>query len=149
VNKLRKAIHDYLALRRSLGFKLVAHEIALREFAAFLAGEKTGLASRQLLPWNGLRNILNSPLMNGHPDSASCADSPGTGVLRILRQKFPRRICCPIVHLVRGRTSIPIRKSASCYKPLSLCPLVTRCGPGPTIAFSDCWRSPVCASVRH
>lgn len=38
--KLRRAIHDYLALRRGLGFKLVKHEVALREFAAFLAGKR-------------------------------------------------------------------------------------------------------------
>ncbi len=39
MNKLRKAIHDYLALRRGLGFKLAKHEVALQEFATFLAGK--------------------------------------------------------------------------------------------------------------
>ena len=52
MNKVRKAIHDYLALRRSLGFKLVAHEIALREFAAFLAGKNRARITTALaLEW--------------------------------------------------------------------------------------------------
>jgi integrase len=52
VNKVRKAIHDYLALRRSLGFKLVAHEIALREFAAFLEGKnRTRITTALALEW--------------------------------------------------------------------------------------------------
>ena len=37
MNPLAKAVRDYLALRRGLGFKLVRHEAALQEFASFLA----------------------------------------------------------------------------------------------------------------
>jgi integrase/recombinase XerD len=37
VNRLKKAINDYLALRRSLGFKLIRHQAELRKFAEFLA----------------------------------------------------------------------------------------------------------------
>jgi len=36
MNKIREAIDEYLALRRSLGFKLRDHENALHEFASFL-----------------------------------------------------------------------------------------------------------------
>lgn len=36
MNQLTKAVNDYLALRRSLGFKLREYGKCLREFAAFL-----------------------------------------------------------------------------------------------------------------
>jgi hypothetical protein len=32
MNQLRNAVRDYLTMRRGLGFKLVRHEAALREF---------------------------------------------------------------------------------------------------------------------
>ena len=37
MNRLRKAVRDYLTMRRSLGFKLVRHEAGLHEFMSFLA----------------------------------------------------------------------------------------------------------------
>ena len=37
MNRLRKAVQDYLTMRRGLGFKLVRHETGLREFLSFLA----------------------------------------------------------------------------------------------------------------
>ena len=37
MNPLAKAVRDYLALRRGLGFKLVRHEPQLQEFTSFLA----------------------------------------------------------------------------------------------------------------
>ena len=41
MNRLEKGIRDYLVLRRGLGFKLVRHEAALREFVLFLARKRT------------------------------------------------------------------------------------------------------------
>jgi integrase/recombinase XerD len=41
MNQLPKAVYDYLALRRALGFKLVRHEVALREFVSFMAQKRT------------------------------------------------------------------------------------------------------------
>jgi hypothetical protein len=38
---LAKAVRDYLALRRGLGFKLVRHEAGLQEFTSFLARKRT------------------------------------------------------------------------------------------------------------
>ena len=38
---LAKAVRDYLALRRGLGFKLVRHEVGLQEFTSFLARKRT------------------------------------------------------------------------------------------------------------
>jgi integrase/recombinase XerD len=37
MKQLRKAVRDYLSMRRSLGFKLIRHEVALQEFLLFLA----------------------------------------------------------------------------------------------------------------
>ena len=48
MNPLAKAVCDYLALRRGLGFKLVRHEAGLQEFASFLR-ENAVLTSRS--PW--------------------------------------------------------------------------------------------------
>ena len=41
MNCLRKAVRDYLTMRRSLGFKLVKHEAGLQEFLLFLARKRT------------------------------------------------------------------------------------------------------------
>ena len=41
MNPLAKAVRDYLALRRGLGFKLVRHEAGLQEFTSFLARKRT------------------------------------------------------------------------------------------------------------
>ena len=49
---LLKALDDYLALRRSLGFKLNAHECVLRKFVAFLHTHKSEFVTTQLaLDW--------------------------------------------------------------------------------------------------
>ena len=37
MNRLSKAVRDYLTMRRGLGFKLVRHEAGLLEFVSFLA----------------------------------------------------------------------------------------------------------------
>ena len=61
MNKLRKAIHDYLALRRGLGFKLVKHEVALQEFAAFLAGKhRARITTALALEW-ATRHVHQQP----------------------------------------------------------------------------------------
>ena len=41
MNQLRKAVRDYLTMRRGLGFKLVRHEAGLREFLSFLARKRS------------------------------------------------------------------------------------------------------------
>jgi integrase/recombinase XerD len=41
MNQLRKAVRDYLMMRRGLGFKLVRHETGLREFMLFLARKRS------------------------------------------------------------------------------------------------------------
>ncbi len=41
MNPLRKAVRDYLAMRRSLGFKLAKHQGRLQEFVSFLARKRS------------------------------------------------------------------------------------------------------------
>lgn len=49
---LQKALNDYLALRRSLGFKLTKNESALRKFVAFLQIQSSEFITTQLaLDW--------------------------------------------------------------------------------------------------
>ena len=49
---VREAVGDYLALRRSLGFKLKRHQRFLEEFASFLEQERTSqITSRLALLW--------------------------------------------------------------------------------------------------
>ena len=40
MNQLRKAVRDYLTMRRGLGFKLAKHESGLQEFVSFLAQKR-------------------------------------------------------------------------------------------------------------
>jgi integrase/recombinase XerD len=52
MNPLTKAVRDYLALRRGLGFKLVRHEVGLREFVSFLTRKRTSRITVELaLEW--------------------------------------------------------------------------------------------------
>ena len=52
MNRLRKAVRDYLAMRRGLGFKLVRHEAGLREFVSFLARKRSARITVNLaLEW--------------------------------------------------------------------------------------------------
>jgi integrase/recombinase XerD len=52
MNRLRTAVRDYLAMRRSLGFKLAKHEGGLREFLSFLARKRSSRITVNLaLEW--------------------------------------------------------------------------------------------------
>jgi len=41
MNRLRKAVRDYLTMRRGLGFKLAKHEAGLHDFVSFLARKRS------------------------------------------------------------------------------------------------------------
>jgi integrase/recombinase XerD len=52
VKQLQKAVRDYLAMRRGLGFKLVRHETALRDFLLFLTQRRSsGITVNLALEW--------------------------------------------------------------------------------------------------
>lgn len=111
MNRLRKAVRDYLKIRRSLGFKLVRHETGLHEFVSFLARRSSPHITVKLaLEW-ATKDSNHKPYERG---SASCAASRGTGVRRIPRQKFRHSVCCPTDRRALDHTSIPITKSKNC-----------------------------------
>ena len=113
MNRLRKAVRDYLAMRRGLGFKLVRHEPLLQEFVSFLERKRSPHITVNLaLEWATQHNH-HTPCEWRH-DSASCVLSPGTGVRRIPRQKFRRSACCLIGPNALSHTSIPITRSERC-----------------------------------
>ena len=61
MNPLRKAVRDYLAMRRSLGFKLAKHEVCLREFLLFLEQKRASHVSVNLaLEW-ATRDVNHKP----------------------------------------------------------------------------------------
>ena len=52
MNQLRKAVRDYLTMRRGLGFKLAKHEGGLQEFVSFLARKRSSRITVNLaLEW--------------------------------------------------------------------------------------------------
>jgi integrase/recombinase XerD len=52
MRQLRKAVRDYLTMRRGLGFKLVRHEVALQEFILFLRRRRSSIITVNLaLEW--------------------------------------------------------------------------------------------------
>ena len=52
MSRLRKAVRDYLTMRRGLGFKLVKHEVWLPEFVSFLARKRSSRITVNLaLEW--------------------------------------------------------------------------------------------------
>ena len=52
MSQLRKAVRDYLTMRRSLGFKLTKHEAALLDFVSFLAQRRCShITVKMALAW--------------------------------------------------------------------------------------------------
>ncbi len=52
MNQLRKAVRDYLTMRRGLGFKLAKHEGGLQEFVSFLAQKhRSRITANLALEW--------------------------------------------------------------------------------------------------
>ena len=52
MNQLRKAVRDYLTMRRGLGFKLAKHESGLQEFVSFLAQKRCSrITVNRALEW--------------------------------------------------------------------------------------------------
>ena len=49
MNTLRASAQDYLAMRRSLGFKLQYAGVALRDFVGFMASSLFGVGSHDTL----------------------------------------------------------------------------------------------------
>jgi integrase/recombinase XerD len=95
MNQLRKAVRDYLTMRRGLGFKLVRNMRPDCTSSCHSWRENAVHASPLTWHWSGPRKMPITNPTSGRRGSASCAASPGTGVRRIPRQKFRHSVCCP------------------------------------------------------
>ena len=113
MNRLRKAVRDYLTMRRGLGFKLVRHESGLREFVSFLARKRSARITVNLAPARERKQGSGFDL-SGRRGSALCAASPGTGVRRIPQQRFRHSVYFPTGRNALSHTSIPITRSERC-----------------------------------
>ena len=148
MNPLAKAVRDYLALRRGLGFKLVRHEAGLQEFASFLARKRSSHITVAL--------ALELATRHAHQKPAEWAARLSivrgfavTGAPRIRRLKFHRWVCCLIVRHALNHISIPTMKSGSCWGPPRLDHPLTSCVAGPTTVYSDCWLLRACGWGRR
>lgn len=92
MNQLTKAVNDYLALRRSLGFKLREYGKCLREFAAFL--KKNGslhITTKLALEYATQRQYRSQ--FHGRAGSSSSVVLLVTAQATIRRLKSPRSAC--------------------------------------------------------
>ena len=133
MKKLRKAVQDYVALRRALGFELREVEVRLLDFVFSWNGMGSP-TSPPNVPYSGPHNLPMFSRSCGPSGSVPCAASHDIGAPRSRVRRFRPGACCPTDRCGLDRTSIPKRRSGGCSKPLNLSPPATRCGPGPTTA---------------
>ena len=59
MKRLRKAVRDYLTMRRGLGFKMARHEVGLQDFVSFLGGKRSTLWVDNSPPNNEINRLRN------------------------------------------------------------------------------------------
>jgi len=145
---VREAIGDYLALRRSLGFKLKKHQRFLEEFASFLEQESTSqITSRLALLWATQPKHIQPAewaarlsVVRGFARYWSATDAttevPPDGLL-------------PYRPAAQNHISILKNRFVNYWKPLRTCQPLTACSRGRTTACSVFWPSQVYVSARH
>ena len=136
---IRKAVENYLAMRRALGFKLVDQGAVLCQFVVFLEKEKAPFITTALaLRWATQPFGSNQP--GGPTASVSFVASHATGAPLIPVPKSHRWGFCLSATSVRCHTSIQMRKSKDCWKPPGICPHSLPYGVGPFPHSSDFWQ---------
>ncbi len=145
---VREAVGDYLALRRSLGFKLKKHQRFLEEFTSFLEQESMSqITSRLALLWATQPQHIQPAewaarlgVVRGFARYWSATDAttevPPDGLL-------PYRP--PAQNLI----SIPKNRLINYWKQLRTCEPLTACSLGRITVCSVFWPSQVYASARH
>src|SRR5215470_20456097 len=127
MNPLAKGIRDYLALCRSLGFKLVRHEAGLKEFAAFLARKRsshitvalalewaTQPAHQQPAEWAARLSVVRG-FARHWSATDPLTEVPPLGLLPFRRQRaqpyfYSHQEIRELLHLARTRPSVdPLR----------------------------------------
>jgi hypothetical protein len=102
MNTLRQAVQEYLAMRRSLGFKLQSAGRALFDFVSFLEQHRASYITLRLaLAW-------------AKQPSGGQSEAPPTRGLR-----FPLRGCCRSDPTARDPTCTLTRRFSSYYVPRS------------------------------
>jgi hypothetical protein len=87
---LRQAIDNYIALRRSLGFKLCGMADDLRKFVSFMEQKAAPYVTKQRnWLWSGRYSPLIINLASGRNDSVLSAYSLAIGTLQIRAPRFP------------------------------------------------------------
>ncbi len=121
MNTLREAVQDYLALRRSLGFKLREDGARLADFVSFMEQRKASYVTHELaLTWAQAPPALPSQWARR------------LGFVRVFARHRSATDPRTQIH-VSGRTSIPTMKYRPCLMPPSRCVVARRCGLGHTI----------------
>ncbi len=93
MNTLRQSIAEYLALRRSLGFKMNDAARALPDFATFMGRRRAAYITQALaLRWAQIPSTHNP--RTGPAGFATCASSPATEAQVIRARRFRRSACC-------------------------------------------------------
>ena len=132
MSALRKALQEYLALRRGLGFKMRDAGLVLPRFVAFMeVRQALHITTRLALEWVQQAKTVQPPIR-----------SP----------MFRRRSSCHIHRPELGPTCTPSRKCRPCWKRRCNCRprgRRPRCGPGSFIAFWGCSASRACASPKR
>ena len=121
MSKLRKALEEYLAVRRALGFKLDAPGRLLHQFMDFAEAERVTFITRDL----ALRWATEPPKMSaeilGEPSECSAPVLRSTTAGSIPGPKFYPWDCCRSAFTRDLRTSIATRKSSDCLQQPNNC----------------------------
>src|SRR3989442_8129049 len=143
MSKLRQALHEYLAVRRALGFRLKEQARELHNFVDFAEEEKASFITRDL----ALRWATQSP--HAQPVSwALYAASRSIAVLRIFGRKFRRQES----YLTGIEESRPMYTAKRISRNYSRQPNNSGrhgvCEPRLSLRYLDCWQSSVCGSAN-
>jgi hypothetical protein len=111
---LRQAIDEYIALRRSLGFKLRRMAEGLREFAIFLDQKAAPYVTTALAMEWALLPTHYQPRI-GRNDSVLSAYLPAIGMLRTRARRFLPWVCSRFGHNAPDRICIRSRRFKSCW----------------------------------
>jgi hypothetical protein len=151
MNTLREALQEYLALRRSLGFKMHDASRVLPRFVAFMEErEAPHITSRLALEW-----VLQAKMVQPAERTRRLGLIRGfaaTAAPPTRSPRFPRRSSCRTHQPERDPTCTPSRKCGVCWRRRCNCqPRGHRrhCAPGSFTAFWVCSASRVCAFPKR
>ena len=147
MSPIRKAVDEYLALRRGLGFKL-CQEGLCSSGSPRLCSRDEANASRRRWHSNGRRSRHTLGPRTWRAGSALCAPSHSTARPATLGPKCRRLDYCHTATAASRRTSTPTTRLDASSKPRGSSNRRRDCVHGPTARCSVCWSSPGCASAK-